>query len=88
MKRIDHPGDWGSHWAELDGKRINDGDLLIVKWPDGFLEQISVTVEKVYGTVSDHGHEYGTTSGIAKYVTQHRGVKVAVPLDGLEAQWI
>lgn len=86
MNKIDHIGDWGSTNAVLDGKRLEDGEIIIVKWPDGFLEQIAVTIETVYGSVSDHGHECSTISYIAWYITQHRGVRVAVPLDDLEAQ--
>lgn len=86
MNTIDHIGDWGSSTAVLDGKKLEDGEIVIVKWPDGFLEQIAVTVTKEYGSVSDHGHAYDTISHIAWYITKHRGVRVAVPLDGLEAQ--
>lgn len=88
MNRINHIGDWGSYNAVLGDKRINDGDVIIVKWPDGHLEQIAVTVETTYGSVFDHGHESPTICKTAYYITQHRGVRIAVPLDDLEAQWV
>lgn len=86
MKKIEFVGDWGSGNDELDGTSLRDGEIIIVAWPDGFLEQIAVTVELSQGTVSDHGHEYPTRVQTAYYITKHRGVRVAVPLRGIEAQ--
>lgn len=86
MSKIERAGDWGSYDNVLDGKRLVDGELIIVRWPDGHLDQIAVTVTDERGTVSDHGKEYGTVSHVARYITSYRGIKISVPLYGLEAQ--
>jgi hypothetical protein len=86
MNKIERKGDWGSYNAVLEGKELTDGELVIVRWPDGRLDQIAVTVRTENGSVSDHGKEYTTYSKVAYYVTDHRGIKIDVPLHGLEAQ--
>jgi hypothetical protein len=86
MSKVESKGDWGSYDDTLDGKKLVDGELLIVRWPDGHLDQIAVTVKLERGSVSDHGKEYTTYSSVSYYVTQLRGVKIDLPLRGLEAQ--
>lgn len=86
MSKIEKKGDWGSYDDTLDGARLVDGELLIVRWPDGHLEQITVNVRAEVGSVSDHGKMYDTHSHVSYHVTQLRGVKIELPLYGLEAQ--
>lgn len=86
MNQITREGDWGSYSEMLDDKVLGEDEEIIVRWPDGTLQQIRVHLEITHGTVSDMGHEYPTVQYTAYCKAKHRGVDVLVPLRGLEAQ--
>lgn len=79
-------GDWGSYADSLDGEPLDAGEQIIIQWPDGHLQQITVAIELEHGTVSDHGHVSSTTSKHAFFNVDYRGMSVKIPLEGLPAQ--
>ena len=84
MNRIERYLNWCSI-DRLDGLDLNDGELLIVAWPDGQLQQVQICVAR---RTFSHGNPCDG-EGIESHafaVAYHRGVQVKVPLLGLEAQ--
>lgn len=87
MNRIEQFSNWC--WIDqLDGHDLDDGDELIVKWPDGFLEQVKIHVIRKSVDTQDHGVLTSVTDSRAYYRTTVRDVPVLVPLVGLEAQFV
>lgn len=85
MNRIETYSNW-CYLDRLDGKDLVDGEVLIVKWPDGQLQQTKIMVERKTQTYQDHGHNGEMPVSHAYVLAYHRGVQVRVPLVGLEAQ--
>ena len=88
MNKIERKGDWGSYQEMLDGVALVDGEAIVVRWPDGQLQQIVVKIAVTSGTVNDMGHVYATAQHASYYMASHHAVEVRVPLVGLEAQRI
>lgn len=69
----------------LDGNDLKDGDRLILKWPDGQMQSVVIIVERKSVMYPDHGGSFKVTESHAYVVAYHRGVRVQVPIVGLEA---
>lgn len=85
MNRIERYSEWCSI-DRLDGKDLVHGEKLILRWPDGKLQQTEIVVEKNGYEISDHGAPYTAIRSHAFIAITFRGISVNVPLVGLEAQ--
>ncbi len=85
MNKIERNTNWCSI-DTLDGTQLTDGETLIVKWPDGQLQQLKVSVESGTFEIGEQGGNYSAQQSHAYVLSYHRGVQVRVPLYGLEAQ--
>lgn len=71
----------------LNHTQLVDGEELIIKWPDGQMQQVMILVEKSEFTFSEQGSV--NSKGISSHayvISYHRGVQIKIPLLGLEAQ--
>jgi hypothetical protein len=87
MNKIERDTNWRSV-DKLDGREIAEGDHLIVRWPDGQLQQIKASVDVGTFECGEQGGSYTARRSHAFIIAYHRGVQVRVPLYGLEAQWV
>lgn len=85
MAVIEQYSNWGN-WDRLDGKIIEDGESLLVGWPDGTTSVVVVKVVEGSFAVNDHGHDSSCDDVRAYAVESIRGVEVLVPLVWLRAQ--
>ena len=85
MNKIERYSNW-CYVDRLDGTDLVDGEILIVKWPDGQLQQVKIVVERKSQSYQDHGIRNEMPVSKAHILAYHRGVQVKVPLVGLEAQ--
>ena len=78
-----------SNWAsidELDDIAIRNGELLIVQWPDGTLQQLAAIVESGHIDCGEQGGVYKGTLSHAFAAGVIRGIGVRIPLVGLPTQ--
>jgi hypothetical protein len=75
-------------YASIGGRRIQNGDRLEVRWPDGTAETVSAEVRESTQPYWDHGHEYSMPVTTAYYTHQRHGIGVSAPLHGLLARFI
>lgn len=55
MKPVEQVSNWG-FWDVLDGKRLEEGERLRVRWPDGSETVETCRVQKAKFRYEDHGH--------------------------------
>lgn len=84
MAVIEQHSNWG-YWDRLDGKIIENGERLLVAWPDGPPTVVAVKVVRRGLFVDDHGHDRWCPDVRAYAAESIRGVEVLVPLVGLRA---
>ena len=85
MNKIERYSNWCSV-DRLDGINLRHGEILIIKWPDGQLQQIPIRVDVTTESVMEQGGPTQIEVRHASVLAYHRGVQVHVPLVGLEAQ--
>lgn len=76
-------------WAdidELDGTRLKDGEQLLVSFPDGHDEIITIRVKEWGTPTTDMGREYIMPNSKAYYKVKYYGIYTLIPLEGLEAK--
>ena len=77
------------NWCDVDqlgGTDLKDGEKLEVCFPDNQIRAIEIVVEKTKETTSDMGHVELIPVQKAYYATKVYGVKINVPLVGLNAR--
>lgn len=85
MSKIECYSNWC--WIDrLDGVDLKNGELLFVKFPDGSAFGVACVVKSRTVDVQDMGHTYGAHESLAYAEIDYHGVKVLVPLVGLEAR--
>lgn len=75
MSQVTQYGNW-CYIDRLDGEDLQDGERVIVTWPDGVEEEHRVIVTQIHRTAGDMGHET---------VIPIRRAYVAVRIHGAEA---
>lgn len=85
MKPIERYSNWCSI-DRLDGVDLRHGEALIIKWPDGQLQQHYIRVDVTTESVMEQGGPTQIKVSHASVLAYHRGVQVCVPITGLEAQ--
>jgi hypothetical protein len=55
MQEITIYGNW-CDYDQLDGRNVEDGERMLLRWPDGVTEEHVVRVEKRMGQTGDMGH--------------------------------
>lgn len=85
MSRIERYSNWC--WIDrLDGVDLKNGEQLLVRWPDGILQDVRCVVVQRTVDVQDMGNTYGAAESFAYAEIDHHGVKARVPLVGMEAK--
>lgn len=72
-----------SNWCEidqLDGKDLENGEWLRVKWPDGSITRAKVRVEKTIYSISDMGSPCDIPVSRAYVRVPHRGASARIRL--------
>jgi hypothetical protein len=97
--RLEQRNDWGHSYLAMPGKALEgpwqtanqklgipfkDGQHVHVRWPDGSETEEVVTHRDFPFTISDHGHEYGSTDTRPGVETSARGFKHWTPLAELD----
>jgi hypothetical protein len=80
-----------SNWCDIDylgDFELLEGDKLYINFPDGSTEKITVSIINRSYDVSDHGKPYTVQSSRAYWKTTVKGVKINIPLAGLDAVWV
>ena len=89
--QLERRNDWGAetigYWK--DNARVGrdfqvvgeNGGVVTVCFPDGSVEDMTLTLRKFTQTVPDHGHSYMVTSEIPGVTIMTRGLSVWMPLD-------
>lgn len=85
MNAIERYSNWCSI-DRLDGIDLKDGELLIIRWPDGQFGQVQLCVETGTFEIGEQGGDFQARRSHASVIAYHRGVQVRVPVVGLEAQ--
>jgi hypothetical protein len=84
MTRVIVGGDW-RYADQVDGKDIVDGEILLVRFPDGFEMYCKALVTTSTLPIKDHGHSYDSSRKQAYATTDFHGSTSLVRLVGLEA---
>lgn len=85
LGRVVKYSNWGD-WEQLNGETLVDGEALRITWPDGTLLDVLIKVIDHRQQISDHGHDSWGSDVRAYVEADYRGVRVLVPILGLEAQ--
>lgn len=83
--RVMRKSDWG-YWDELDGRALEEGERLVVEWPDGSTTTEVCHVRKGVFNYNDHGHPGTGPDNVAFVNATVRGKVVEVPLTGMPAK--
>jgi hypothetical protein len=78
-----------SNWCyidRLDGVDLENGEKLVIQFPDGSEEEHTIKVKKFESSASDHGHTVSIPHSEAYIVLEYRGHKVEVRAAGLMAR--
>jgi hypothetical protein len=78
-----------SQWCEIDrleGVDVKNGELLFVRFPNGHAQGVTAVVKVRNTSVSEQGGQYTMRESIAYAEAEYHGVKILVPLVGLEAR--
>lgn len=78
-----------SNWAEYDqlnGKTLEEGEVLNVIWPDGTRDRVIVTVKTDAHRILEQGGYYTIKTAIAYVKSLYFGQEVLVPLLGVQAE--
>lgn len=86
MKKIEYSNTTGfNRHAKLDGQKIENGDVLCLKWPDGHDQITKVRVAKKNAQVRGSVTFYDEVPYIK---IRHRGIETEIELpDGIEASF-
>lgn len=68
-------GSW-AYYDCLDGFKIEKGDTIVLKWPDGTEKRIRPDVRESKQTVSDMGHPYDCPVSTAYFKIDHNGAEI------------
>lgn len=85
MKQITRYSNW-CEYDQLDGVDLVDGEHLLVEWPDGNKERVTIRVMTDSYETSDMGHRCDIPTKTAHVVKDVNGVAVKVPLLGVKAK--
>jgi hypothetical protein len=67
-----------SHSDQLDGIDLIDGEALMLRWPDGHTERVTIRVEKMERAYMDHGHQDSAIDSIAYVEVVIHGAEIGV----------
>lgn len=87
MNKIIRDGDW-REVDMLDGTPLEDGEFLILQWPDGTMTAEPIIVHKgSYNVLDQGGPSSGTPipTSIAYVARTFSGIRTEVPIVNLEA---
>lgn len=87
MGKIERHNDWCSY-DSLDGERLKDGEILEITFPDGWFMTAAIRLAKWSESISDHGHASAYPQERAEIDFSLHGIRVVIPLAGLEAERI
>jgi len=76
---------WG-YWDALDGRMLEDGDVVIVRYPDGTERIGPVTIDERFFMMMDNGREFRTENCVASMEFEFHGAKANLPLRGMLAK--
>lgn len=86
MNIIEREYNWG-FWDKLDDKPLKHGEKLRIRWPNGKIENVTIIIERHAIPMQDMDRNYYASQDVRAYVeSTYNGVKILVPVVGLEAE--
>jgi hypothetical protein len=100
--KLEIGNDWGYFYLAPAGTKKNDhgmcrakravkfteGQMVLIRWPDGTQTKECVVHKTYHDTVSDHGHRYGVDSDVAGIMLAVNGAEAWAPLHEVGEVWL
>jgi hypothetical protein len=95
--RLKRFSDWGTTFYALalsgdrrHGIRVNSGENVRVRWPDGSETETTIVKRTVDTSYSDMGHSYECSSEEIGVAARVHGIEMFVPIQEVEvpAEWV